>query len=104
MSDDDDVPQQSRDRSAQRSLSSTMTMWAPVAAGVIRAAAGVLAFAASLLTLPIHFATPFLSGVVDSKIAGSPSCAALNDDALPAGHNVTGITVVESTWMPTRRC
>lgn len=44
-------------------LSTTMTLWAPVAAGVIRAAAGVLAFSAALLTLPIHFATPFLSGV-----------------------------------------
>ncbi|MDP2342007.1 MAG: hypothetical protein Q8O67_13700 [Deltaproteobacteria bacterium] len=62
MTDDDATPQQSRDR-VDRSLSSTMTLWAPVAAGVIRAAAGVLAFSASLLTLPIHFATPFLSGV-----------------------------------------
>jgi hypothetical protein len=61
-----DVPEQSRDalrRPGPQSFSSTMTLWAPVAAGVIRAAAGVLAFAASLLTLPIHFATPFLSGV-----------------------------------------
>lgn len=45
------------------SLSQTMSRWAPVAAGVIRAVAGVLAFAASLLTLPIHPATPFLTGV-----------------------------------------
>lgn len=40
-----------------------MMQWAPVAAGVVRAVAGVLAFAGALLTLPIHFATPFLSGV-----------------------------------------
>lgn len=45
------------------SLSATMARFAPVAAGVIRAVAGVLAFSAALLTLPIHFATPFLSGV-----------------------------------------
>jgi hypothetical protein len=44
-------------------LSATMARFAPVAAGVIRAVAGVLAFSAALLTLPIHFATPFLSGV-----------------------------------------
>ncbi len=44
-------------------LSQTMSTWAPVAAGVIRAVAGVLAFSAALLTLPIHYATPFLAGV-----------------------------------------
>ena len=59
--DDVDPPPGPRHRTS--SFSSTMTMWAPVAAGVIRAAAGVLAFSASLLTLPVHFATPFLSGV-----------------------------------------
>ena len=57
----DDIPLDPPRRTA--TLSSTMTLWAPVAAGVIRAAAGVLAFSASLLTLPVHFATPFLSGV-----------------------------------------
>ncbi len=57
----DDVDPLPRQRTA--TLSTTMTLWAPVAAGVIRACAGVLAFSASLLTLPVHFATPFLSGV-----------------------------------------
>ncbi len=37
--------------------------WAPIAAGVIRAVAGLIAFSAALLTLPTHVATPFLTGV-----------------------------------------
>lgn len=50
-------------RPRKQALSQTMAQWAPVAAGVVRAVAGVLAFSAALLTLPIHFATPFLAGV-----------------------------------------
>jgi hypothetical protein len=60
--DDAPVPRP-RPGYATPSLSTTLTQWAPVAAGVVRAVAGVIAFAAALLTLPIHFATPFLSGV-----------------------------------------
>ncbi len=44
-------------------LSATMAAWSPVAAGVLRAGAGVIAYVASLLTLPLHHATPFLIGV-----------------------------------------
>lgn len=54
-------PRQSRDE--PRPLNLVLAQWAPVAAGVVRAVAGVIAFAAALLTLPIHFATPFLAGV-----------------------------------------
>ncbi len=43
--------------------SQIMSTWAPVAAGVIRAVAGLIAFSAALLTLPTHVATPFLTGV-----------------------------------------
>lgn len=50
-------------RPKRPSVAQTMASWAPVAAGVVRAVAGVLAFSAALLTLPIHFATPFLAGV-----------------------------------------
>jgi uncharacterized membrane protein HdeD (DUF308 family) len=40
-----------------------MQVWSPVAAGVLRATAGIVMFAASLLTLPSTLATPFLTGV-----------------------------------------
>lgn len=50
-------------RSRTTSWSQTMAAWSPVAAGVLRAGAGVIAYVASLLTLPLHHATPFLIGV-----------------------------------------
>ena len=50
-------------RTPKASLSSTMAAWSPVAAGVLRAGSGVIAYVASLLTLPLHHATPFLIGV-----------------------------------------
>ena len=50
-------------RTPKASLSSTMAAWSPVAAGVLRAGSGVIAYIASLLTLPLHHATPFLIGV-----------------------------------------
>jgi hypothetical protein len=50
-------------RSQQTLWAQTMAAWSPVAAGVLRAGAGVLAYVASLLTLPLHHATPFLIGV-----------------------------------------
>lgn len=50
-------------RSRTTSWSQTMAAWSPVAAGVLRAGAGVLAYVGSLLTLPLHHATPFLIGV-----------------------------------------
>ena len=43
--------------------STTVAAWAPIAAGVVRAGAGVIAYIASLLTLPLHHATPSLIGV-----------------------------------------
>jgi hypothetical protein len=47
-----------------------MQVWAPVAAGVLRATAGLVMFAASLLTLPMTMATPFLTGVSLVMIVG----------------------------------
>ena len=43
--------------------SQTVAAWSPIAAGVMRAGLGVIAYIASLLTLPLHHATPFLIGV-----------------------------------------
>jgi hypothetical protein len=62
-----------------------MQAWAPVAAGVLRSTAGLIMFAASLLTLPMTMATPLLSGVslvmlVGGVAATSRSCR--DDDRL----------------------
>ncbi|HEY1100696.1 MAG TPA: hypothetical protein VGF99_17275 [Myxococcota bacterium] len=50
-------------RTPKPSWSSTMQAWSPIAAGVLRAGSGVIAYVACLLTLPLHHATPFLIGV-----------------------------------------
>lgn len=47
----------------RQTFASTMSVWSPVVAGMLRGVAGVLAYAASLLAMPVHAATPFLVGV-----------------------------------------
>jgi hypothetical protein len=61
--DDAARPRVRQSRDQKPSWSQTMNAWAPVAAGVLRAGVGLVAFAASLLVLPVHPATPFLTGV-----------------------------------------
>jgi hypothetical protein len=68
--DDDDAPSLSpvpRSRPGYRtpepSWSQQMSVWAPIVAAALRAITGVVAFIASLLAMPLHFATPFLVGV-----------------------------------------
>jgi hypothetical protein len=62
-----------------------MHAWAPVAAGVLRATAGLVMFAASLLTLPTTMATPFLTGVSLVMLIGGVAAtikACRDDDRL----------------------
>lgn len=59
----DDAAEPAGARGRAVPFSVTVGRWAPIAAGVIRAIAGLLAFSAALLTLPTHVATPFLTGV-----------------------------------------
>jgi hypothetical protein len=66
-------------------LSLVLTAWAPVAAGVLRSAAGLIMFAASLLTLPMTMATPFLTGVSLVMLVGGVAAtvkACRDDDEL----------------------
>jgi hypothetical protein len=62
-----------------------MQAWAPVAAGTLRASAGLVMFAASLLTLPTTMATPFLTGVSLVMLIGGVAAtikACRDDDRL----------------------
>lgn len=72
-------------RSARAPLWQVMQAWAPVAAGVMRATAGLVMFAASLLTLPTTMATPFLTGVSLVMLIGGVAAtikACRDDDRL----------------------
>ena len=61
--DDDDHHDDGPRPAGRMPWSMVMGAWAPVAAGVLRSTAGLVMFAASLLTLPTTMATPFLTGV-----------------------------------------
>lgn len=50
-------------RTPEPGWSQQMSVWAPIVAAALRAITGVVAFIASLLAMPLHFATPFLVGV-----------------------------------------
>lgn len=50
-------------RTPEPAWSLSMSAWAPVVASCLRAITGVIAFVASLLAMPLHFATPFMVGV-----------------------------------------
>jgi hypothetical protein len=66
-------------------FSLVMAAWAPVAAGVLRATAGLVMFAASLLTLPATMATPLLTGVSLVMLVGGVAAtvkACRDDDKL----------------------
>jgi hypothetical protein len=54
----------------QASVGQTWIRWSPVAAGALRAAAGLVMFSASLLTLPMTTVTPMLTGVALVMLVG----------------------------------
>jgi uncharacterized membrane protein HdeD (DUF308 family) len=84
---DDDAAARTPARAPGRPMpwSTVMSTWAPVAAGVLRSTLGLVMFAASLLTLPMTTATPFLTGVSLVMLVGGVTAtlkACRDDDAL----------------------
>ena len=75
--------------------SQTMSQWAPIVAAALRAITGVVAFVASLLAMPLHFATPFLVGVSLVMVVGgcTATLKVTRDDVLLRGFG-RGFTLV----------